>query len=584
MGNFKKVRYGPESYMGFNRPGSGNWKDFDHPVINRWIEDQKAGRGSQMTYNFLLFNDHASIDDLGGANNRWYPSLTGPTGAFPGCWPFCDGHVTCCTGPTCATGYNIPGCCEPFQRCFDIPDDDDEEIPPDGGGDIDDIPNIDDGPEPQDGLINDYSLKFDGTSRAEAHGIMSDLSSATTGTIIISFKSSNFYNIPTPKNTTTKHELFKFYDSQDENGRTIELWHGWDLAYNAWELTYAVIDSEGLTVNKTRQTFRKTDDITPGDYPLQNETWHQIAIVQSNNGTNMYTSFFMDGQNGVPYTNGINYDLNYWFADFTQEKRPLDKFRVGHNFKGKIDEVAIWDTALSESEIESIYLDSVATGPTCPTGNREVRDLSGISNGPIGWWRMGDESITGPISESFDPSSLTSLIAWYDASDSSTITDSGGAITSWADKSGNNNDLTRQGNPVTGSSTQNSLNVIDLDGDDYFTKNNFPNPTSGDLQAIIVCEPDQVNASSDAIISQAGSGRTWQLDAGNSTEFRGKLQVAGQSKQSTSVGSGAITGFNIFCASLDLTDDGKYEFLLNGELRNGTASRDYTAAINSSLI
>lgn len=436
MGNFKKVRYGPESYMGFNRPPSGNWKDFDHPVINKWIEDQKAGRGSQMTYNFLLFNDHASIDDLGGDNNRWYPSLTGPTGGFPGCWPFCDGHVTCCTGPTCATGYDIPGCCEPFERCFDIPDDnDDEEIIPPDGGTPDDIDNIDDGPEAQDGLINDYSLKFDGTSRAEAHGIMSDLSSATTGTIIISFKSSNFYNIPSQRWTTTKHELFKFYDSQDENGRTIELWHGWaGSAYNAWELTYAVKDSEGLTVNKTRQTFRKTDDITPGDYPLQNETWHQIAIVQSNNGTSMYASFFMDGQNGVPYTNTINNDLNYWFADFTQEKRSLDKFRVGHDFKGKIDEVAIWDTALSASQIESIYLDSVAsgTGPTCPTGNRQIRDLSGISNGPIGWWRMGDESITGPTGLTGPTGPLEPLFGKSNAGLTTTIYDS----------SGNGNDMT----------------------------------------------------------------------------------------------------------------------------------------------
>jgi hypothetical protein len=59
--------------------------------------------------------------------------------------------------------------------------------------------------------------------------------------------------------------------------------------------------------------------------------------------------------------------------------------------------------------------------------------------------------------------------AWYDAFDSDTITESGGAVSQWDDKSGNGRHLT-QGTgtkqPTTNSRTINSLNCIDFDGGD----------------------------------------------------------------------------------------------------------------------
>ena len=57
--------------------------------------------------------------------------------------------------------------------------------------------------------------------------------------------------------------------------------------------------------------------------------------------------------------------------------------------------------------------------------------------------------------------------AWFDASDESTITDTGGAVDTWADKSGNGYDLTQAtaaNKPTTGTRTLNGLNVLDFDG------------------------------------------------------------------------------------------------------------------------
>jgi hypothetical protein len=61
--------------------------------------------------------------------------------------------------------------------------------------------------------------------------------------------------------------------------------------------------------------------------------------------------------------------------------------------------------------------------------------------------------------------SLISTALWLDANDSSTITESGGAITTWADKSGNGRNATADGNPTysaTGMST--SKPAVQLDG------------------------------------------------------------------------------------------------------------------------
>ncbi len=59
-----------------------------------------------------------------------------------------------------------------------------------------------------------------------------------------------------------------------------------------------------------------------------------------------------------------------------------------------------------------------------------------------------------------------SLYAWFDAADAATITDAGaGAVSQWADKSGNDRHVTQGtgGNrPTTGTRTINSLNVIDF--------------------------------------------------------------------------------------------------------------------------
>ena len=68
----------------------------------------------------------------------------------------------------------------------------------------------------------------------------------------------------------------------------------------------------------------------------------------------------------------------------------------------------------------------------------------------------------------FSPIDIPGLTLWLDASDTSTITESGGAVSQWDDKSGNGYDVT-QGTaalqPTTGVTTLNSLNILDFASD-----------------------------------------------------------------------------------------------------------------------
>ncbi len=107
----------------------------------------------------------------------------------------------------------------------------------------------------------------------------------------------------------------------------------------------------------------------------------------------------------------------------------------------------------------------------------------------------------GVFATPFSPLDLSPTL-WLDASDETTITESGGAVSQWDDKSGNNNDVTQAtgtAQPTTGTRTINSLNVIDYDGSDQLANAslNFTQP----ITVYAVVETDLTDSASHSIIS-----------------------------------------------------------------------------------
>jgi len=105
---------------------------------------------------------------------------------------------------------------------------------------------------------------------------------------------------------------------------------------------------------------------------------------------------------------------------------------------------------------------------------------------------------------------MTNLLLWLDASDASTITSSGGAVSAWADKSGGGNNAT-QGTgsyqPTTGTTTLNGKNVLVFDGTSDFMVSNC-GVSSNAMTAFIVANKTAAGSASNTysrVISMANS-------------------------------------------------------------------------------
>lgn len=90
-----------------------------------------------------------------------------------------------------------------------------------------------------------------------------------------------------------------------------------------------------------------------------------------------------------------------------------------------------------------------------------------VGSGSLYYFKRGAWRAVGA---GFSPTYFPGLVGWWDASDTSTITESGGAVSQLDDKSGNGFHVvqaTAAAQPTTGSVSLNGLNVLDFDGGDW---------------------------------------------------------------------------------------------------------------------
>ena len=114
--------------------------------------------------------------------------------------------------------------------------------------------------------------------------------------------------------------------------------------------------------NNSSSVKVQSNNIAKGDM-LNN--WSHVVIVRN-------------GLDSTFYLNGANIGGGT-FASSQPSTIDIDKIGFGFNnwyFQGNIDEVAIWNSQLSQSDITSIY------------NNGVPNDISSLS--PLSWWRCGD--------------------------------------------------------------------------------------------------------------------------------------------------------------------------------------------------
>jgi hypothetical protein len=130
---------------------------------------------------------------------------------------------------------------------------------------------------------------------------------------------------------------------------------------------------------------------------------------------------------------------------------------------------------------------------------------------------------------------------WVDASDASTISDTGGSVDTWSDKSGNGYDLTQgtgSEQPKTGTATINGLNVMEYDGANTQWLSNASMPWNG--ISLTVFAVYEINA----------SDTDYSLSGGNNTTSY--LYLASDGSSSTTI-NGAMSDTSLYLDSVQFT-------------------------------
>lgn len=189
----------------------------------------------------------------------------------------------------------------------------------------------------------------------------------------------------------------------------------------------------------------------------------------------------------------------------------------------------------------------------------------------------GSRSAPSEILGSFAPGADTALVGWWDASDTATITETGGAVSMWADKAGaadlSQNVGARQ--PTTGVRTLNAANVIDFDGGDYILQS-VGLPGNGDVAFHMVLAIDSTANEFEAILA-VDAANDFQIDAANSAQFDGRISAAGIGPGLALTG-GPFAGPMILSVVCDFTGSGQMEVFVNN-ISRGTMA--YTTALDA---
>ena len=179
-------------------------------------------------------------------------------------------------------------------------------------------------------LDNTYSMEFDGTNYVNASSLSSTLQSLTVGSISMWWKPvdatpSSGNCLLSVASTTVTNDYFAMYNIT--NGKF-----------------YAQLKDNGINY-----WVLQTDAAAFSD-----NTWHHIVITQNGTEPELYVNGVKPAQTFTTSTNKTK-----WWDDITIEQVNIGALiwsgGTSGNASGKIDEVAIWNTALSSDAVQEIY-------------------------------------------------------------------------------------------------------------------------------------------------------------------------------------------------------------------------------------
>ena len=171
---------------------------------------------------------------------------------------------------------------------------------------------------------------------------------------------------------------------------TISIWFKPDVAgfqclignryFSSGFMSWALQLSAGNTIRYLQlnpnvgSSFRTTDTYNVG-------VWNHIAVTYDSGGeVKMYLNA------GTPVVATVSGSPIVYSTGFISDNVTIGAAPGGSQyFNGKIDEVGIFNTALTEAEVQSIYNATEVVG-----GVNKTADLSQLTTPPLKWYRMGD--------------------------------------------------------------------------------------------------------------------------------------------------------------------------------------------------
>ena len=188
---------------------------------------------------------------------------------------------------------------------------------------------------------------------------------------------------------------------------------------------------------------------------------------------------------------------------------------------------------------------------------------------------FGQRTAESPAAGSFSPAGDAQLIAWFDAGDTATITESAGNVSAWADKAGGAA-LTPAGpQPTTGTRSLNGRNVVDFGGNTYLQRA-LGLPASGDVAFHMAVVLDGISNGFQALLA-IDATNDFQIDASNDLQFDGRLNASGIGG-SVNLSGGPFSGAMIVSAVFDRTGAATAEVFIGNASRGSAA---YSLAIDA---
>ena len=160
-----------------------------------------------------------------------------------------------------------------------------------------------------------------------------------------------------------------------------------------------------------------------------------------------------------------------------------------------------------------------------------------------GTFVLGGFTLNPSIVEVFDPNTITGLILWLDATDGSTITESGGDVETWADKSTAGNDFaqtTSTQRPSLDTGSVNGLDAIFFDGIDEHIK--ASSAVIGNTHTLFIVFKPVTSATLRTMLSQYAAGQTGRLAFIANQNSAGSADSGRMNPSIANVSNGAGTG------------------------------------------